>query len=79
LGQISADRIFTAGPGVQPRINIRANNISENLTLAQDNHFVNMLRHFFLLIQNLEGREIEYEQNVNQARLVDELREKAKF
>lgn len=79
LGQISADRIFTAGPGLHPQINIRANDINENLTLAQDNHFVNMLRHFFLLITNLEDREIEYKQNVNQARLVDELREKAKL
>lgn len=79
LGHLTAQRIFTAGPKIQPQINLRTTKKEDNFVLAQDNHFINILRHFFRLIKNLEDRDVEYKQNVNQARLVDELREKAKL
>ena len=53
LGQIS-QRIFTAGPKIQPQINYKDHKKNDNFLLAQDNHFINILRHFFRLIKNLK-------------------------
>jgi len=76
-GHISASRIFTAGPGVKARLSVETKTTKKELLLCSDNHFKNMLEHFYRLIAKLESRECEYTQNINQARLVDEVREKS--
>jgi len=77
-GQITAERIFTAGPGVKPKVTIRTKDNIEQLSLASDNHFSKILKYFYDLINEEGSRESEYMQNINQARLVDELRDKSR-
>lgn len=43
LGKLSADRIFTAGPGVDPPVWLDFQGRSETLEIGPDNHFVNLL------------------------------------
>lgn len=76
-GKITANRIFTAPPGYAPEIILETNSGSKVITLAADDHFNNMLVHFSRLICGKEDREKEYTQNINQARLVNEVRDLA--
>lgn len=78
VGQITAEKIFTASPGVKPKVTIRKKGNIEQLSLTSDNHFVKILQHFYDLINETGSREAEYTQNINQARLVDELRDKSR-
>ena len=41
-----------------------------------DNHFRKMLLHFYNLIITKKDLNNEYEQNINQARLIDEVKKK---
>jgi len=50
---------------------------TETISLEPDHHFINMLQHFYQLITNGNERDHEYQQNINQARLIGELKEKA--
>jgi len=76
-GKISANRIFTAPPGYQPSIKLETNNGSEVIEVAADHHFKNMLVNFYSLINDKKELQVEYQKNINQARLIKELREKA--
>jgi len=76
-GRLYTNRIFTAPPGYAPEIMIETNSGKESITLKPDHHFENMLSHFFRVITNYNGMETEYTQNINQARLIEELRKKA--
>ena len=75
-GKITADRIFTAPPGFKPTVLIENENGKKTKHLDADNHFVNMLNYFYELIMNGDYEE-EYRQNVNQSRLLQEVRESA--
>ena len=75
-GKITANRIFTSTPGYQPEIILDTKDGKENITVEPDNHFINMLLHFHQLIQKRENLEDEYVQNINQGRLIQELRDK---
>lgn len=76
-GKITANRIFTAAPGFEPTVNIESKKGSEVVKLSQDHHFKNMLNHFYNLIENNKNLDEEYRQNITQARLINELKEKA--
>jgi len=76
-GKITASRIFTASPGFEPTIIIESEGKSECVKLPQDNHFKKMMIHFHNLVQSKVGLDEEYIQNINQARLIDELFKKA--
>lgn len=76
-GKITANRIFTSPPGEEPEIILETNNGKKNIVTESDNHFKNMLLHFYKLIVNNNGLNDEYEQNINQSRLLQELKEKA--
>jgi predicted dehydrogenase len=76
-GKITASRIFTAGPGIKASVRLEGIDASDNVHLIEDDHFLNMLNHFSELINNRLGLDKEYVQNVNQARLIAELFEKA--
>lgn len=77
-GVLRATRIFTAGPSVKPNIFIESNNAINKIELPSDNHFLNMLDHFSKLIFKKDHREIEYDDNINQSRLLTEFYEKSK-
>ena len=76
-GKIYTNRIFTAAPGFEPTVEIETNEGKENVRLSSDHHFKNILKHFYSQIVTKENIEDEYLQNINQARLIKELKEKA--
>ena len=76
-GKLTANRIFTAGPGVQAKVILENRDGIEAIDLPVDNHFLNMLQHFSELINTDKAKEDEYRQNINQARLIQELSKKS--
>jgi len=76
-GKLTASRIFTAGPGIKATVRIECSNGTDILHEFEDDHFHNMLNHFSELIHTGNGLENEYNQNVNQARLIAEIFEKS--
>lgn len=76
-GKLTASRIFTAGPGIKATVRIEGSNGYDNLHEFEDDHFHNMLNHFSELIYTGNGLDNEYDQNVNQARLIEEIFEKS--
>lgn len=74
-GKIYTNRIFTAKSGFEPLIYIETNEGKETIKISSDNHFKNMLKYFHNKIITKKGIEDEYIQNVNQARLIKELKE----
>jgi predicted dehydrogenase len=76
-GKLYTNRIFTAPPAYKPVFELETAEGKQEIKLPADNHFNNMLIHFYELIQNKANRADEYAQNINQARLIKELKEKA--
>ena len=80
LGRIYTDRIFTAPPNYSPAIDIHRNNSDQrSVKLQPANHFINLLMHFKKQIVEKKSFTDEYQQNVNQSRLIDEFKNKAKI
>jgi len=77
-GRIFANRIFTAGPDFQPEVLIENENEKEIANSLKDDHFKNMLNFFSDLIINKENVQKEYNDNMNQGRLLHEFYEKSK-
>jgi len=76
-GKIYTNRIFTAPPNYSPEIVIETDSGKEVVQLEPDHHFKNMLLHFFETIRTGAKKHLEYEQNINQARLLEEIKHKA--
>jgi len=76
-GKLSANRIFTAPPGFAPEILLETPDGVETITVDQDNHFKNMLSHVHRLITTGNGLNAEYEQNIRQAQLLEQVKLKA--
>lgn len=76
-GRIYTNRIFTAGPGFKPEVIVETNQGKETLTLEADNHFKNMLTHFHQLISGEKSKADEYKQNILQASLIEQVKQKA--
>ena len=72
-GKIYTNRIFTANDAYEPIIELETKSGKETIKLPADHHFKNMLMHFYELITQQEDLEEEYRQNINQARLIQEL------
>jgi predicted dehydrogenase len=72
-GKIYTNRIFTAGPGVEPTVELETNEGKEVIKLPSDHHFKNMLNYFYSQIIEKNKIDSEYEENINQARLLKEL------
>ncbi len=64
-------------PGYSPIIEVETSEGKENITLKVDNHFINMLKYFYSQIINKDKIIDEYKQNINQARLIKEVRNKS--
>lgn len=76
-GKISTNRIFTAGPGIRTLINLENEQGKKTIELEPDNHFINMINHFFDLISGTASRDDEYMQNLNQAALINQIQQKS--
>lgn len=76
-GKLSTNRIFTAPPGFEPTLTLETAQGQETITLPSDHHFKKMLQHFYNVAINKINLEVEYAQNVNQARLIQELKQKS--
>jgi dTDP-3,4-didehydro-2,6-dideoxy-alpha-D-glucose 3-reductase len=72
-GKIYTNRIFTAAPGFEPIVDIETNEGKEVAKLPSDNHFENLLKYFYTKIFDKDNSTYEYNQNINQARLLKEL------
>ena len=75
-GKIKADRIFTSPPGYTPTISVNSADRDHSVSIASDDHFKNMLLHFYSLITNGNDLEDEYKQNLRQANLLQQIRDK---
>lgn len=73
-GKISAGRIFTAPPGFQTEIKIETTAGTEILPVEPDNHFKNILHHFYDLCTGRAPVEDELIQNYHQSRLIEEFK-----
>lgn len=76
-GKITTNRIFTAPPEHKAEIIIEKGSEKETIVLEQDNHFKKMLLYFYTLIAEKKDLNNEYLQNINQARLIKELKQLA--
>lgn len=77
-GKLYTNRIFTAGENVIPVIVLETKeNGHQEIALEADNHFKNMLLYFHAAIVGTKDKQNEYTTNINQARLLKELREKS--
>lgn len=71
-GKLTAGRIFTAPPGFEPGIELETSEGKQTISPGADNHFRNMLIHVHTLVNDSFQAKDEYEQNINQARLLEE-------
>ncbi|MFK7782979.1 Gfo/Idh/MocA family protein [Psychroserpens sp.] len=76
-GKISTNRLFTAPPGYKPLFEIETPQDKQTIELQSDNHFVNMLTHFYDCIYDEELKEMENQQNLDQARIIEGIKNKA--
>jgi NDP-hexose-3-ketoreductase len=74
LGKLTTNRIFTAPPGYSPEVQIETAKGIEKIQLESDNHYQNMLKHFWNCTQNQQLCEEEYSQNYIQAKLLEEFK-----
>lgn len=75
-GKISADRIFTAGPGISPTLKLETSQGSEVVSVEPDHHFLNLLNDFAHTIAS--GLfEPKYQEILQQANLISQVRERA--
>jgi dTDP-3,4-didehydro-2,6-dideoxy-alpha-D-glucose 3-reductase len=77
-GKLTTNRIFTAPRDHSPIIYIENIEGRSSEEISPDNHFKNMLMHFFKVTKNTKMKNEEYEQNINQARLMSDLSNYAK-
>lgn len=77
-GKIYTNRIFTAAPGFEPTVEIETSNGKETIKIESDHHFKNLLKYFHKQIVAECIDDNEYAQNINQSRLIEELKNKAK-
>lgn len=75
-GKIIAHRSFTPSPDFKPIITLEKQGGIENYEVEADNHFVNILKEFVHCV-NTKQFEQKYEEILNQARLLQELRDKS--
>jgi predicted dehydrogenase len=77
-GKIIVNRAFTAGPNIRPKVIIEKQDIRKEIILPSDNHCINILDEFTKCIINKEYG-IHKEEILNQARIIDEIRNYSKM
>jgi NDP-hexose-3-ketoreductase len=76
-GKISTNRLFTAPEGYEPTFVVETSKGIDNIRRPSDNHFKNMLMHFYNCTQQKDLKTVENQQNLEQARLIEEINLKA--
>ena len=76
-GKITTGRIFTAPAGHRAVIEVETPSGKKIIKVPCDNAFNKILKYFVELVIHKKGMEDEYRQNINQARLIAEVRTKA--
>ncbi len=76
-GKVFTNRIFTAPPNYSTEIIKEVDNKAEKITVDPFNHFEGMLKHFSNLITTGKDLSTEFNQNVNQSRLIHQVKEMA--
>ena len=76
-GKISAHRAFTPGPDFKPRITLEQQGESFEYEADAENQFVTILTEFARCVRE-NDRESKYGENLNQARLLQELKDKSR-
>jgi predicted dehydrogenase len=72
-GRIVSTRAFTAKSDFSPSIFLEKNGETQEIVLSSDNHFINMIRHFELIVEQRRF-ETEWAQLLEQSRLISQLR-----
>ena len=76
-GRLTTNRLFTAPPNYSAEVIVEIGMEREVLSVEPANHFKKMLQHFYEATTRPDLRELEYAQNINQARLIAEVFAKA--
>ncbi|MFD3293604.1 Gfo/Idh/MocA family oxidoreductase [Aquirufa sp. KTFRIE-69F] len=76
-GRLTTNRLFTAPSEFIPEIMVETSSGNEIIKAPSGNHFENMLLHFYNLIKTKDNLEIEHIQNLDQARLLNEIKDNA--
>jgi len=71
-GRIIVERAYTAAPDFKPTLIIESINSRKTLSLKPDNQFKNILTEFHRRIINSKHRAQQYDELINQARLLEE-------
>jgi len=75
-GNIIVERAFTPKPNDKPPILIERNGQSERLEMGMDNHFINILKEFYVSIYD-NNHEKHFEDILSQSKVLTDIREKA--
>ncbi len=76
-GKLIANRIFTSPPDFSPEIIVEGVSGTQVIKVKADNHFVNVLNHFYEVTQNTELIKEELENNIQQSVLIEQFRKLA--
>tara|TARA_Y100001968_G_scaffold321593_1_gene356292 strand:+ start:242 stop:1222 length:981 start_codon:yes stop_codon:yes gene_type:complete len=76
-GKIHTNRLFTARNDYVASIVLEKSDKIESIKVDPDDHFVNMLLHTYNLMTSQINLEDEYSQNIDQARLIEEIKIKS--
>ena len=74
IGKLKTNRLFTAPPNYEPVITIETREGEQQIKAKAANHFELMLLHFHELVTGDKSSEEEHLQNVDQARLIQEIK-----
>jgi len=77
-GKMISKRIFTSPPGKETKIYLETDKGFEKKIIEKQNHFINMLYYFSLMLKDDVLRKKEYKNNFNQSRLLNDLKFKNK-
>jgi NDP-hexose-3-ketoreductase len=70
IGKLSTNRIFTAPRDLKTKLLLESNGCVQEIMIQADDAFSNILKYFYNLINGNEDAEIEYSQNIEQAKLI---------
>ncbi len=77
-GKMISKKIFTSPPDKTIEILLETSQGIEKKLIEKQNHFINMLDYFNLVLNDKNLRKKEYENNFNQSRLLNDLKNKKK-
>ena len=75
-GKVSTNRLFTSPPDYEPLYTVESEEGVISVKLPPDNHFINMLEYFYQCIFNDNLKVLEYDLNLDQSRILQELKDK---